>query len=383
MGGPALVDVATRAGLVALGVAGAGVFADTRRHLVERRAAGLAGGMQFTFRNPERSTDPGRIVPGARSLVVGALAYAHPTPPAAPAPGPTPGACRQPVGQVAAVASADHYGALRRALAEVASLLSGAGWRAVVVADENSLVDRAAARRAGLGWFGRNSLLLVRGAGSWCVLGSVVTDAPLTPGPLFLPRPAGGRPVPVPEPHAAGCGRCTRCLEACPTGALVAPGVVDARRCLAWVLQAPGPVPARLRAAAGTRLYGCDDCQVTCPVNLTADRHHPASAPSGAGRGTGPGPEVDLLGVLGATDGELLDRFGRWYLPGRDPGVLRRNALVALGNAGVGTAAVRAAIARYEAGDDQLLAEHARWARARLDDVAAGRPAGERGGVPG
>ena len=376
MGTDELCTTARGAGLAALGVAGAGPFEDTRRDLIERRAAGLSGSMQFTFRNPERATDPGRIVPGARSLVVGALTYPHPGPDPCrdPAP-PGPGRRGRPEGRVGAVAAGDHYGDLRRALGAVAELLSTAGWRAVVVADENSLVDRAAARRAGLGWFGRNSLLLVRGAGSWCVLGSVVTDAPLPQGPLLMPGSAGRRPVPLPEPHAAGCGRCARCLDACPTGALVAPGVLDARRCLAWVLQAPGPIPEALRRPVGNRIYGCDDCQTSCPVNLTVDRHrhrHEATP-------TGPAA-VDLIAVLEATDGELLDRFGRWYLPGRDPSVLRRNALVALGNSGVGTPPARAVLARYAAADDGVLAEHARWAAERLDELAAPT---EPGGRPG
>src|SRR6185295_8008395 len=103
-------------------------------------------------------------------------------------------------------------------------------------ADDNSLVDREAAYLAGLGWYGKNANLLLPGQGSWFVLGSVVTDAPL--------------PVAA-APATDGCGGCRRCLDGCPTGAIVAPGVVDARRCLAWLEQRPGPFPVEFRAALG------------------------------------------------------------------------------------------------------------------------------------
>src|SRR5438105_6711215 len=131
------------------------------------------------------------------------------------------------------------------------------GWRARVLADDNALVDREAARRAGLGWYGKNANVLLPGAGSWFVLGSVVTDAPLPPADHEVPD---------------GCGSCTRCLDGCPTGAIVAPGVVDARRCLAWLVQQPGSFPVELRAALGDRIYGCDDCQEVCPPNHRAER---------------------------------------------------------------------------------------------------------------
>ena len=128
--------------------------------------------------------------------------------------------------------------------------------------------------------------------------------------------------TPVPD----GCGPCHRCLDACPTGALVAPGVLDARRCLAWLVQAPGDFPEDLREALGDRIYGCDDCQDVCPVNRrsAADGVLPAEADVE--------DRVDLLALLDADDDALLAAHGRWYVPQRDPRYLRRNALVALGN---------------------------------------------------
>ena len=350
--GGELTAIGAAAGLAAVGITGAGIFDDTRHDLEWRRREGLHGGMQFTFRNPRRSTDPGQVLVGARSLVVGAWGYRR-RDDEGPADATTDGRPQhaRPTGSVARYARSDNYAPLRAALGRMADLLVAEGWQARVVVDDNALVDRAAAHRAGLGWFGRNTLLLLPGLGSWFVLGSVVTDAPLDPTPS-----AGA------SDHAEGCGTCRRCMTACPTGALVAEGVLDARRCLAWLVQAPGTFPVEFRAALGDRIYGCDDCQQVCPINRTGDRRHPAVPPE-----AGSVASVDLLDLLEATDAELLDAHGRWYIAERDPRYLRRNALVALGNVGDGAdAATAATVARFVHGGDELLSEHARWAARRL-----------------
>jgi epoxyqueuosine reductase len=319
--------------LDAIGVAGAHPFDDVRREIERRRDEGLHGGMQFTFRNPARSTDPTRILAGARSLVVGARR--------------TPAARLAEVGagrmRIAAYARHDHYADLRASLQVVAERLRSDGWLAIVVADDNSLVDRAAAVRAGVGWWGRNANVLVPGRGSWFVLGSVVTDAPLTPS----------------TPLNDGCGTCRQCLDGCPTGAILDNGVIDARRCLAWLVQAPGPIPREFREALGGRLYGCDDCQEVCPVGRperTTDGREDLRA------------DVESSDVLDATDDELLERFGRWYIAERDPRYLRRNALVALGNTGSGTDPNVVRRMRRALDDpDPLIRSHAVWAAGRLD----------------
>jgi len=345
-------------GLDALGVTTAEAFTATRHDLEERRAAGLHGGMQFTYRNPARSTDPRALLPSAQALVAAARSYSGPDSEGAPA--------DRPQGRVARYSWSDHYDALRQGLRAVADVLVADGWRALVVADENHLVDRAVAHRAGLGWYGKSSLLLIPGAGSWFVLGSVVTDAPLPPT--------------APEPVPDGCGSCSRCLPACPTGAIVAPGVVDARRCLAWIVQAPGPMPRRLREPMGDRVYGCDDCQDACPPNRVELRRQGSRPgnddPSGATESVqAGGPWVDLLDLLAADDATLLARHGRWYIAGRDPRWLRRNALVALGNvADPGDPRVAGVLRRFLTGPDDLLGAHAAWALRRLgrDDLLAG-----------
>jgi epoxyqueuosine reductase len=368
--GPALLDELRRsglgAGLAAVGATSADVLEPARSVLHHRKAQGLHGSMQFTYRNPDRSTEPSRVLAGARSLVVGAYAYLRAEPPPAPTPGPGPGggpgagsAAGQPPapleGRVARYAWRDHYAELATGLEAMADLLRHHGWRAEVVADDNALVDRAAAWRAGLGWYGKNANLLLPGAGSWFVLGAVITDAPL---------PASDAPVPD------GCGPCTRCMEACPTEAIVAPGVVDARRCLAWLVQAPGDIPLQYREAVGDRLYGCDDCQEVCPPNRLGERRHPAPPAEGDSQAV-----VDLAWLLDADDDELLDRLGRWYIPRRDPAHLRRNALVVLGNCGdAADGWVVAAVERYRRHADPMLRAHATWAGRRLGLLTAPDP---------
>ena len=331
-----LRSVGLAAGLAAVGVASVEPFLGTRQHLVERREQGLHGGMGFTYRNPVLSTEPARLLRNATSLVVGAYDYLRAD--VEPA--------EQPVGRVARYVWQDHYDALAHGLRSVAERLRAAGWRSTVVADQNHLVDREAAYRAGLGWYGKSSNLLLEGQGSWFILGSVVTDAPLPPA----------------TPQADGCASCRRCLDGCPTGAIVAPGVVDANRCLAWLVQAPGPFPRWARVALGDRIYGCDDCQEVCPPNQRRVRVETPAAPSDRAR-----PWVALVGLLAASNDELLDRFGRWYIAERDPRWLRRNALVALGNVGQpADPAVADAIARSWQDPDPMLRAHAVWAAGQL-----------------
>ncbi len=180
-----VLGVLRDAGLVA-GVAPADPFDGTRHDLEVRKRAGLHGGMAFTYRNPARSTDPGRSLDGARSLVVGALGYLRDGPPADPD--------TVALGRVARYAWSDAYRELTDRLGRGASVLRAGGYRSAVVADQNALVDREAAHRAGLGWYGRNANLLLPGRGSWYVLGTVVTDAPLvaSPAPEVAAAPAPG-----------------------------------------------------------------------------------------------------------------------------------------------------------------------------------------------
>jgi epoxyqueuosine reductase len=336
-----LVALASEHGIEHLGVAPAEVLERARVALHERKRAGLHAGMGFTYRNPDRSTDPRRAVPGARSIIVAARAYRAVDEPPRP-----PGVMAR-VGRYAWV---DHYAPLRVGLRDIALRIRRADHRAVAFADDNSIVDREVAHLGGLGWFGKNANILLPGAGSFFVLGSIVTTAE----------------YPVGEPVADGCGSCRRCIDGCPTGAIVAPGVVDANRCLAWLVQQPGPFPVEYRAALGDRLYGCDDCQEVCPPTVRLGDHHRVDL---AVRPPGDPVQawVDVLDLLDATDEQLIERHGRWYLADRDPVWWRRNALIVLGNtADPADPRVRRVLDRYRNHDDPILREHAAWAADRL-----------------
>jgi epoxyqueuosine reductase len=231
-----LRSIAVDAGLDSLGAAPAAEFARARAQIDDRISRDLVNGMKFTFLRPERSTHPERLVEGARSVLVGLLSYAHEDPLGIEQSGP-------PRARIARYAWRDHYADLKSSLTQVAARLRLDGHRATVFADDNSIVDREAAWLAGLGWFGKNANLLVPGKGSMFVIGCVVTTAEF--------------PVVVPEADA--CGACSRCIPACPTGAIVEPGVIDAHSCLSWLLQKPG-VRAR-RFVAGD---ACRRARVPC-----------------------------------------------------------------------------------------------------------------------
>ena len=349
-----LAGIGRAAGLCAVGVCRAEPFDEVAAVLHERKRAGLHGGMQFTYRNPDRSADPSRLVPGAAALVVGALEFE--------ADAGDPPEKGGPYARVAAYARSDHYTALRAGLEAMAEPLRAAGHRAMVSADENGLVDRAAAHRAAIGWWGKNSNILVPEVGSLVVLGAVVTDAPIAPQ-----DPDGG--------VADGCGSCRQCLDGCPTGAIIAPGTVDARRCLAWLVQTDGVFDPDYRVALGDRIYGCDDCSDVCPPNRVRVRLTRRSRPhpdplADADRSSPPvaaGAWVPVLDMLDAGDDALMAGFGRWYIPRREPRYLRRNALVVLANVGEPSdPRVRAAVDRSLRDDDPLIRAHAVWCARRL-----------------
>lgn len=332
----ALRRVAFTAGCAGFGVAGADPFVDVAAELHRRRDDGSNNGLTFTYRHPDIATDVRRTHPWAQRLVVLGHAYL----PAAGSPGPR----RPETGRVARFATADHYRPLRLALDAVAGRLRIAGNRGEVLCDDARLVDRAAAVRAGVGWWGKNAMVLAPSVGPWLLLGSVVTDAAL----------------PVTAPMERDCGTCSACLPACPTGALVAPGMLDARRCLAAIAQQPGSIPRQFRVAMGDRVYGCDDCIEACPPGSRL------LARSGAENG-----RLDLVTLLDTDDDTLRHDLGHWYLPKADPVVIRRNALVALGNSG-GAAAVPI-LTRYLSHRRPVLRLHAAWALGAIASAASHR----------
>ena len=341
-----LLQFARELGLDRVGVTDASPLSRARVAIDDRKARGLSDTMGFTYRNPSRSTDPNTAVEGARSIIVAARSYHSDQPD-------HPGGISA---RVARYAQDDHYTPLRQALQKVALRLRADGYRAVVFADENNLVDREVAYRAGLGWFGKNANILLPGAGSFFSLGSIVTTAVLAPAS---------------QPAPDGCGTCRACYDECPTQAIVADGVIDARRCLAWLVQKPGVFPREFRVALGDRLYGCDDCQTSCPPTVRLHtRHHARIAPI-----AGPGAFVDVIELLNESNESLLEKYGSWYLADRDPRWLRRNGLIILGNiAPVNNSArensvmspVEQVLRRYLRDIDPMLRLHALWAAVRL-----------------
>jgi len=339
-----LLALVRAAGADRVGITTAAPLTRARVAIESRLATGQADDMQFTFRNPERSTTPTMSVPGARSIIVAARSYwvAERGEASSAADDSASSGDAAVTARVARYAWRDHYEPLRDALREAAQRLKSDGHRATVFADDNSIVDREVAYRAGLGWYGKNANLLLEGLGSWFVLGCVVTTAELR----VTEREVGD-----------GCGACRRCIDACPTGAIVEPGVVDARKCLAWLLQKPGTFDPAHRAALGTRIYGCDDCQEVCPPS----RRGAIDRAVGDERAS-----VDALELLTAADDEVLRIVGEWYVADRNPRWVRRNALLVLGNSGHRGDDVATVLARYVHGEDALLREHALWAAERL-----------------
>ena len=326
-----LAGAAEELGLDVVGATPAEPYSETERHIRERRARGLFADMRFTMARPEVSCHPERLLPGARTIVSAALCYY------APAHEPGPGE-----GTLSRYTWSDRYAELREKLDALGRRLGGS-YRVYV--DANQHVDREAAARSGVGFYGKNTLLITRRHGSWVVLGTLVTDIELEATP----------------PFDAGCGSCTLCIDACPTGALDEPGVLDSTRCLSYWTQSPQPVPEEYREAIGASVYGCDICQDVCPWNRGIEKRRREEPLPAAAR-----PTVSLVEWLEADGQELVERYERLYVPRNDPRYLRRNALVAAGN--VGGEAERAAVERHAVGADELLREHARWALHRLEE---------------
>jgi epoxyqueuosine reductase len=326
-----LAALADELGLDAIGACPAEPYEDTERHIRERRERGLFADMRFTMARPEESCHPEKLLEGARTVVSAALCYY------ADAAEPEPGE-----GRLARYTWSDAYAVLRVRLDELGRRLGGS-YRVLV--DANQHVDREAAARSGVGFYGKNTLILTRRHGSWVVLGTLVTDVELEPTP----------------PLDAGCGSCTRCIDACPTGALDEPGVLDATRCLSYWTQSSEPIPEDMRSALGDRVYGCDICQDVCPWNRGIEKRRARTAPPADAE-----PSVSLVRWLASDPADLRRRHERLYVPRHDGRLLQRNALVALGN--TGGREHRAAVEPYADDGDARLREHAGWALARIDE---------------
>jgi len=333
--------------------------AATAGFLREWLARGYAGEMAWLERRVEERIDPRRVLPGARSVVAVGFVYD----PGAPAPPARDAGAATPCGDVARYAGGDDYHDVLRerlralGLALEAEAAEPVRWRAYV--DTGPVLERALAARAGLGWIGKNTLLLHPRLGSYLFLGVLLTDIALPPD--------------APEPDH--CGSCRACLDACPTEAFPAPYVLDATRCLSYTtIELRGAIPDPLRAAQGDHLFGCDVCQEVCPWNRRAGRRVPPD-PLGLRARLAPRREwvqPSLAWVLDLDEEAWRAATRRTALRRAKHRFLLRNALVAAGNSA--DPALVPAVRRHAEGPDPLLAEHARWALARLGAGARARP---------
>jgi epoxyqueuosine reductase len=305
----ALLAESSRLGIDACGVCAAEPYERTERLIEDRRAAGLFADMRFTMAQPHRSCHPESLLRDARSVVVAARCYARPEPTKPD---------DLPRGRMPRYARRDEYAELRAALRELGGWLGGrAGGRFAVYVDSNDHVDREAAARAGIAVYGKNTMAITRRHGSWVVLGVLVTDVELAP---TWEEPG--------SPAWDACGSCRACIDACPTDAIVADGVLDARRCLSYLSQSrleQLPYPDEFE----DRVYGCDICQDVCPWNRGVEHRRGGEEPDGV-------EEVypSLAGWLEEEPQRLVDRYRRLYVPDRDGRHLQRNARVALRNVG-------------------------------------------------
>ncbi len=325
-------------GFSAIGIADTELSAE-EAHLVAWLDAGRHGEMDYMARHGERRSRPALLVPGTIRVISLRLEY-------------WPGTAADPFSILADSRRAyvsryalgrDYHKVMRGKLAQVVEQIAAAvsGFNYRVFTDSAPVLEVALAAKAGIGWRGKHTLLLTREAGSYFFLGEIYTDLPL----------------PLTAATTAHCGSCTACLSACPTGAIVAPYELDARRCISYLtIELKGSIPENLRPLIGNRVYGCDDCQLACPWNKYAQATTEGDFDVRNGL-----DEVQLVSLFGWTEpefdyrleGSAIRRIGfeRWS----------RNLAVGLGNATYDVAILDALNARRD-DPSALVREHVAWA---------------------
>ena len=324
-----LRQTADRLGFDAFGIAPAQA-PDHAKELHEWLANSFQGEMGWLERDPHTRADPKKYDPTCRSILVAGISSRQTTPP-------------QGRGRIAAYAQgADYHDFLREKLEALAreTIVTWGGTHRICV-DTSPLLEKPLAALAGIGWQGKNTLLIHREHGPWLLLGFLLTNLDLSADPA----------------DSDHCGTCTRCLDACPTRAFPRPYVLDARRCLAYLtIEHPGPIPEEFRPLVGDRLFGCDECLEVCPWNRHAQNAREIKLT--------PRPRPDLREMLSWDDPRFRSEF-------RGTPVFRlkrrrwlRNVSVVLGN--IGTMEDLPALAKAAAEEDPLVADHARWAIATI-----------------
>lgn len=336
-----------------LGFSDAGItdldLSEAERHLWRWLEKGFHGSMGYMERHGTRRSRPAELIPGTVRVISVRMDYDPPVARNAWDVLENPN-----LGFISRYAlGRDYHKVLRARLQKLADrICKEVNHSYRVFVDSAPVLEKPLAAKAGLGWIGKHSNLLTKDAGSWYFLGEIYTDLELR----------------VDTPASAHCGVCTNCIKACPTGAIVEPGVVDSRLCISYLtIELKGAIPESLRPALGNRIYGCDDCQLVCPFNKfsTPTREQDFAVRHGLDSPT----LVDLFGWDEATflsrfEGSAIRRIGheRWL----------RNIAVALGN-GPATPAAIGALKQRENHPSELVREHVAWSMARL--TASSQPA--------
>lgn len=333
-------NLAREFGFDIVGITTAESFPRDEKAALDRIEHGLMDGLGwYTKERVHKANRPALLVKGARSIISVAMSYNT----GDPCPGKL-----GPTGKIARYAWGDDYHDLmKERLSKLVKALPahvGHPVQTRIFVDDGPMNDRAAAERAGVGWFGKNSNVLTRSHGSWVLLGQIITDLALEPD----------------TPLKKTCGSCVRCIDDCPTGAIVAPFTIDNTRCISFLtIELRGSIPRELRSLVGDWVFGCDICQEVCPVNRTValgtepafQQRHDFGAPA-------------LLPLLELNDDEFSTRFRNSAIKRAKRVGLQRNVCVALGN--IGDPVSGPALTRSLSAPDPVIREHAAWALGRL-----------------
>jgi len=333
-------DQAAELGFIACGFARADAAPHAGAELKAWLAAGHHGEMGWIEERADQRASPAGLWPEARSVIALAMSYAPPVNP-----------LNVPIepgqGRISVYAQgADYHKVVKKALKALGRWLADeAGCELKVFVDTAPVMEKPLSAAAGLGWQGKHTNLLSREHGNWLFLGLIYTNLELAPD----------------APADDHCGSCTRCIAACPTGAIVGAHRIDARKCISYLtIEHRGPIPHEYRTAIGNRIYGCDDCLAVCPWNRFAGEAQ-ANVAFAAREDLAAPSLADLLGL---DDASFRAKFSG--SPIKRIGVKRmiRNCLIAAGNSGDLT--LRPAIERHLASADPVVADAARWAIERL-----------------
>jgi epoxyqueuosine reductase len=330
-------NAALNLGATDVRIAAAADAGEVRRALHESFTRGDLATWPYDDAYAAKAADPSHVLAGARSVICIAILYeAH-----VPEVRPNEGRVSNYVG------SGDYHHRVKKLLRDVADRIDSEAGESVtaIACDTKPIAERAFAARAGLGWIGKHTNLISPVSGSFVFLGEIVTTLDLPPDP----------------PLRKSCGSCTRCIPACPTGALRGDYTIDATRCIADLTQRTDAIPRAMRPLIGTWVWGCDLCQLACPPNSVVVSSSKASKET---------PTPELVRLLRLRSGEFKKKYARSAMGWRGGAILRRNAAVALGNA-LDRSAVPALAESLNRDPHALVRSHAAWALGRIGSPSA------------